>query len=187
MRCSLAQWQDFLQAFGELPYKFVFDAYVWEDSIPKARMPDNVAVRIMPYLADERELIARLQNGRYDAAYLPLWRESDKQLFVRTSLSSKLTTYAAAGLPVLVDGPAESAAWELVNRYGAGVLVEAKSGKGEAGGAGGGWMRLFTDGAAWRDMAEGAARMCREAFCLERNVERLKMALAATGDRIEEA
>lgn len=164
MRCAADQWQRFLERLGALPYRIELDAYAWADSIPVATLPVNVTLSVMPYLEDEQELVRRLQSGGYHAAYLPLWLDARRALFSRTSLSSKLTTYAAAGLPVLVDGPAESAAWTLVNRYQAGLRSEAMA-------------KLFHDTMLQVRLSEGARRLCREEFNLDRNVERLKAIL----------
>lgn len=187
MRCSCEQWQTFVDELGKLPYRFEFDAYAWEDSIPKAELPSNVKVSIQPYLVDERDLIRRLQEGGYDAAYLPLWRESARLLFSRTSLSSKLTTYAAAGLPVIVDGPEDSAAWELVRRHEAGLVLDhttppdgpcsCRSVSGRSANARDELMRLFSDQDYRERLAAGAGRLCREEFDLERNVGRLRALL----------
>jgi hypothetical protein len=158
MRCSAEQWQAFVNELGSIPYRFEFDAYAWADSIPSARLPENVVINIMPYLAEELELIRRLREGNYDACYLPLWREPSHRLFSRTSLSSKLTTYVAAGLPVIVDGPKESAAWELVSRYSAGVLMGEEWGGGEVGGRRGeGGQRTEAQGE--RELAADVTRM----------------------------
>lgn len=174
MRVSLTQWQTFLGHLGSLPYTFEFDAYAWGDSIPRTAYPGNVTVKVPPYIEREEELVRRLQEGGYDACYLPLWREAERQLFGKTSLSSKLTTYAAAGLPVIVDGPEESVAGALVRQFGAGVAAE---GDGDSRAS---LNRLFSDHEYWRGLSTGSVRLCHEVFHLEQNVSILRDVLCGT-------
>ncbi len=42
--------------------------------------------------------------------------------------------------------------------------------------------RVFSDMEAWREMAEGAKRLCRDKFDLDRNVERLCEVMGGVGD-----
>lgn len=191
MRCSAGQWQGFLDQLATLPYRFEFDAYAWQDSIPKAQIPENVNVNMMPYLVEERKLIRRLHAGGYDASYLALWLEPEKRQFCRTSLSSKLTTYVAAGLPVIYHGPPDSEAWRLISSHNAGVFLTrgqppssrkeglrrpwwaVGSGREALEGNLGQLMRVFSDEKARQEMAAGARRLCEQEFCLEQNVGRL--------------
>jgi glycosyltransferase involved in cell wall biosynthesis len=54
---------------------------------------------------------------RVDALYLPLPFGQRYKDFVRYSLSTKLVSYIAAGLPILYHGPPDSALYRLLNRY----------------------------------------------------------------------
>jgi hypothetical protein len=104
-----------------------------------------------------------------------LYKEKDRGLFARTSLSAKLTTYAAAGIPVIVDGPEDSAAWRLVKEYGAGVLCGD-----DADEALQSLRTLFTDKEARGRMGEGSRRLCLEKFNLDANFSRFAALLRTT-------
>jgi hypothetical protein len=58
-----------------------------------------------------------------DVLYLPLPFCERHRDFVRLSLSTKLVSYLASGLPIVYHGPAEAAAARLLATYDAGVLV----------------------------------------------------------------
>jgi hypothetical protein len=171
-RTSETQWREFLGELAALPFGFRIFAFADRDSAWDTVPPGNVSVRFEAYLPSEKELIDRLADGSFHAGYLGVWRDGDRHLFARTSLSSKIVTYAAAGLPILVDAPADSVVWRLVERYRAGV---------PCGGAGGADKRnletLFADPEAWAGMSRGASRLCAEQFNLERNVEAFKVLL----------
>jgi len=64
--------------------------------------------RVSPPLP-ESELVRRLR-AEVDAAYLPMPFDADQQLNARLSFPSKLTGYTAAGLPVVIRGPADCSA-----------------------------------------------------------------------------
>jgi hypothetical protein len=164
MRCSTLQWQGFLDQLAASPFQFEFHAYAWRDSVPEAKLPDNVRIEYQAYVEDERELVRQLQSRGYDACYLALWQAQDRHLFARTSLSSKLTTYVAAGLPVIYHGPVASEAWRLISKYNAGILISE-----DQGGAGI-LANLFSDRTAWQQMAAGASCLCHEVFNLDRNI-----------------
>jgi len=176
-RTRAGQWREFLAGLAGLPFRFEIVAFADEDFFPGSKPPPNVTVARRPYAATESDVIRAFREEAMCACYLGLGKEPAARVFARTSLSSKLTTYAAAGLPVIVDGPAESVAWRLVREYGAGILCDDDDAAAvEA------LQALFTDPAAWRRMAEGSARMCREEFNLERNAERFRQLLARTAE-----
>ena len=104
-------------------------------------------------------------------------KEAAQALFAATSLSSKLTTYAGAGLPVIADAPVRSVAWRLVEKHGAGIRCgdDAPESLQEL-------TRLFSDAEAWARMADGASRMCREEFDLDRNAQGLQKLLRLATD-----
>ncbi|PEN12819.1 hypothetical protein CRI94_12500 [Longibacter salinarum] len=60
-----------------------------------------------------------------DALYLPLPFDSEFSTFVRFSLSTKMITYVASGVPILYHGPEQSAAADLLRRHDAGILSES--------------------------------------------------------------
>lgn len=132
MRVSPWQWATFTRLLAGLPYEVEIVAFAYADLFPFASLPPNVRLRMEPYAPTEEDVIHALRSAGVHACYLGLWKERGRRLFGRTSLSAKLTTYAAAGLPVIVDSAEDSAAWQIVNRYGAGILLsderEGKSG-----------------------------------------------------------
>lgn len=164
-RVGPAQWQAFLDRLRDLPFQFELVAFAAPDSIPAAVLPSNVRIDWQAYVAQESDLIRAFRARGVCAAYLGLWNEPERGLFCRTSLSSKLTAYAAAALPVIVDGPRDSAAWALVGKYGAGIRLEDAEQDAETLG------RFFAGGDSWVRQSEGAMRLCREEFDLERNLE----------------
>lgn len=181
MRVTPDQWRAFLAWLDGAPSRFEIVAFAYRDLFPEVPLPPNVAVRVEPYAETEPDVIAAFHRLGVCACYLGLFREPERRLFGRTSLSAKLTTYLAAGLPVLVDSHEDSEAWRLVSGHGAGLLVRADGGRDAAA------ERLFTDPAAWQRAADGAARLCHERFCLARNmqafVERLARLAAAEDAR----
>ena len=58
-----------------------------------------------------------------DLLYLPLPFDRRYELFTRFSLSTKLVTYLASGLPIVYHGPQDSAAASLLGRHDAAILV----------------------------------------------------------------
>lgn len=171
-RVSAGQWQSFLGSLSALPFEFEIIAFAEEASVPRCRPAGNVRLFLRPYVANEAELIDTFRREEIHAGYTGLWRSPGRSIFARTSLSSKLTTYAAAGMPIIVDGPRESAVWRAVEEHGAGILVdEAATPE---------LMRLFADNDAWRRMAEGASRLCRSQFDLVRNAHHFAELLRAT-------
>jgi len=174
-RARAGQWSEFLAGLAGLPFRFEIVAFADEESFPGIRPPPNVTVTRRPYAATESDVIRAFRDEGVCACYLGLGKEPPARVFACTSLSSKLTTYAAAGLPIIVDGPAESVAWRLVRQCEAGILRDDDD---EA--AVKALQTLFSDRDEWRRMAEGSARLCRQEFDLERNMERFRRLLART-------
>lgn len=169
MRISAGQWQQFLHALGALPYPIVLESFTALDELPAAALPPNVRISARGYRNTEAELVMALSACDLDAAYLGVWKEPDRQLFGRTSLSSKLTTYAAAGLPVLVDATEDSVAWQLVDRYRAGVRL------GDTPEAATAALRMLFDQApVWTEAAAGARHLCTGAFDLDHHATVLR-------------
>ncbi len=175
MRVSARQWSAFLQLLARLPFEFELILFAYEDLFHDVPLPANVRVALQPFAEEESGIIDTFHRCGVHACYLGLWKEPERLLFGRTSLSAKLTTYAAAGLPVIVDGGADSSAWDLVSRYGAGVLCgdDEASARAELD-------RLMSDASLRRSMGAGAARMCRVEFDLDANAARLAARLART-------
>ena len=175
MRVSAVQWQAFLALLGRLPYEFEIVSYAYDGLSHDVPRPGNVAIAARPFAETESTLIRELGSAGLHGCYLGLWKEPARRLFGQTSLSAKLASYAAAGCPIIVDGPADSAAWLLVRQYGAGVLCGEDEEPSRLA-----LDRLFGDETTRLSLAAGAARMCREEFELERNVERFRELLGRT-------
>ena len=200
VRVSIAQMKAFLMQLRGLQYEFKFLAFSDSDLFDHVNSPPNVKVITKSYVPNEASLIKAFDDEKLDAAYLGLWKGANTQpakeaLFARTSLSSKLTTYGAAGVPIIVDAPEDSVAWRLVRQYGAGTLIgveNTKSTKGRGADrhlgdpgslAVNDLLRFFSDEQAWLDMASGSTRMCREEFDLDRNVALFTEMLLQTSGR----
>jgi hypothetical protein len=74
----------------------------------------------------QRETIRTL--GESDVNYLPYWFDPRRRNAVRLCFPSKLTTYLAAGRPILFHGPAESAPAEFMRRHPVGVCCHSPTG-----------------------------------------------------------
>jgi hypothetical protein len=183
MRVSPIQWQLFLDCLGALPFQVRFHAYAWRESIPQGRIPPNVRFEIQPYIEKERDLVSCLRESEYDACYLAVWNDDQRRLFGKTSLSSKLVTYSALACPVIVDAAPDDVVSKLVAQYGAGVLLSNAVQEGFSANQAI-LLKLFSDEGAWQAMAEGAIRMCRERFSLERNIPLLRDLMIRSAGKI---
>ena len=81
---------------------------------------EGVMMEILPW-ADEAAVAADMTQA--DLLYLPLPFDTRFETFVRLSLSTKLITYIASGVPILYHGPARSAAADLLASNHAALLV----------------------------------------------------------------
>lgn len=177
MRVSARQWGAFLELLGSLPFEFEMTMFAYDDLFHNVGAPGNVALRFRPYAGGERDVIEEFRGSGVHACHLGLWKEKERSLFVRTSLSAKLTTYAAAGVPVIVDAPEDSAAWRLVKAYGAGVLCgEKKQDDARE------LTTLFGDHDVWQRMAKGARELCLREFNMDKNIAAFKELLCRTAD-----
>jgi len=172
------QWKTWLRLLSRLPWDMELVAFASPDTVPAVELPRNVRWRFHAYVDDERSIVEAFVSERVHACYLGLRRADCWGLFNRTSLSSKLVTYSAAGLPVIVDAPRDSVAWEMVSRYGAGVRLDSDDTA-----AIGGLKNLLGDPGKWRACAEGSARMCGAEFDLEDCAGRLTELMCATAER----
>ena len=172
MRTGAEQWLRFVKglttAFRNVEIVAVGDAR------RQAELARPCGVRIVhhAYFASEEELVAFLQASRADAGYAGVWDGEDRRLFAATSFSSKITAYAAAGIPTIFDGPGDSAAWKVLRRWNAGLLWR------DAGASMGAVVDL-KDPVQWQAMADGALLMCRHELCLERNARQFQDVLGA--------
>jgi glycosyltransferase involved in cell wall biosynthesis len=68
-----------------------------------------------------REMLRRLAT--VDFCYLPYWFDDNKRRHAELSFPTKLTTYVAAGRPVLYHGPEYAGVNKIIQHYGLGVCV----------------------------------------------------------------
>jgi glycosyltransferase involved in cell wall biosynthesis len=76
-------------------------------------------VRILPF-ASEAEVQSDMEQA--DLLYLPLPFGKKYELFVRYSLSTKMVTYVASGIPILYHGPPDAAVHDLLKTHDAALL-----------------------------------------------------------------
>jgi hypothetical protein len=84
------------------------------------RPPAKTPVRVLRFgsQADVRRDLAAA-----DLLYLPLMLEEEYRDMVAFSLSTKLVTYLASGVPILYHGPRQSAAYDLLAEHDAAILA----------------------------------------------------------------
>jgi hypothetical protein len=179
-RIGVAQWQAFADLLGALHERIELLVFGRLPSGAERVLPPKVSVAEQPYQPGEDAMIRALRAGGCQAGYVGLRVEPEQGLFARTSLSSKLVAYAAAGLPLIVDGPPDSVAWQLAESHRAGVLLQG--GRTDRVAA----LRLaLLDAHSQQAMAAGAVRLCKETFMLERNVVPLMRALGLEDVKLE--
>lgn len=171
-RVSEEQWSGFLAMLGELAFNFEIVAFVDREDFFRVPCPGNTTMAFHEYAPTEADVVRAFVAKPVVAGYLGLWRDESKSRFCRTSLSSKLATYAAAGLPVIVDGPRESVAWSLVEKYDAGVLYDGSRDAGKE------IEGLLGDPKVWRRKAAGMRQLQADHLDLGVNIERFKDHLA---------
>lgn len=77
-------------------------------------------VRVLPF-ASEAQIARDLENA--DLVYMPIPFGKEHENFARYSVSTKMITYAASGVPILYHGPTHSAAFELLHRHDAAIFM----------------------------------------------------------------
>ncbi len=177
-RIDEPQWAAFTRALGRLPYRVEIVSFTPPDEFPRGTYPDNISLHFEPYAKGHDELILAFRSAQIDAGYLGVWNDTKRAIFGQTSLSSKLTSYAACGVPVIVHSREDAAVWDLVRPFGAGVRFDENS-------PGGGTLLedLFSNPDTWFNLAQGAHALARESLNLDANAEILARALckAAAG------
>jgi len=125
-----------------------------------SRLPVNkpaISVEHRPYGTEEE---VRRDFDDVDVLYFPLPFGDKFDSFTRYSMSTKLVTYLGAGLPIVYHGPSYAAAAQLLQNYGAAVIVDAQSANQVADG----FMKAHQN----REMlVRNALRMAREEFWLK--------------------
>jgi len=178
IRVSAWQWERFLAILSTLPWEIEIVAYASMEAFHDLPTPPNVTISPQPFAETEADLIDAFRMGSIHFCYMGLWREPDRALFPRTSFSAKLTTYAAAGLPVIVDGPIDMATWLLIKQYDGGLLLSDEDAR-----AADQLNECLSDADQWREMAKGSRRMCHEHLCLEANTRRFAETLTSIGNQ----
>ena len=177
-RVDDAQWNTFVSRLGRLPWPVELHVFADPLDFHNASLPPGVTVRYRKYLASEQDMIRELRAAALHATYLGLWHDETKRFFVRTSLSSKLTAYAGIGAPVIADLPEDSAAWRLLNRYEAGVLLPEAEGDADCA-----LRRVLGDKIAWERLADGVARLRDREYDINYNVACLQDVLAVCAEK----
>jgi glycosyltransferase involved in cell wall biosynthesis len=78
------------------------------------------AVTVLPFSSEAQ---VRQDMERADLLYMPIPFGEAYAKFARYSLSTKMVTYAGSGVPILYHGPAASAAYDLLNKNNAAILL----------------------------------------------------------------
>jgi glycosyltransferase involved in cell wall biosynthesis len=78
------------------------------------------AVTILPF-SSEAQVKQDMESA--DLLYMPLPFGEAYEKFARYSLSTKMVTYAGSGVPILYHGPANSAAYDLLEKNNAAILL----------------------------------------------------------------
>lgn len=178
LRIGQNQWCAFLRILSGLPFEFELLIFAERSVFFNLALPANVHLEFLSYAESEADVVRCFVERQVDACYLGLSDYPEQAMFGAQSLSSKLTTYAAAARPVLVHGPENSVAWRLVRQYEAGLLLSR-----DAALVRDDLRRLFEDGGVWRRAADGSARLCREQFDLGRNATQFAALLNESGSR----
>jgi glycosyltransferase involved in cell wall biosynthesis len=89
-------------------------------SAPPEVRGGNVSVNVLPFAPEEQ---VREDFRSADLLYLPLPFGAEHRNMVRFSLSTKLIAYLGAGRPIVYHGPAEGAAYQLLRKNKAALLI----------------------------------------------------------------
>jgi Mg/Co/Ni transporter MgtE len=77
----------------------------------------------VPPFATEAQVDQDLETA--DLLYLPMPFGTEHESFARYSISTKMVTYVGSGVPILYHGPATSAAFDLLDRHRAAIVVNS--------------------------------------------------------------
>ena len=80
----------------------------------------TIPVTILPF-SDEAQVERDMEEA--DLLYMPLPFGGEHENFARHSLSTKMVTYVGSGVPIIYHGPTTSAAFDLLSRNRAAVLI----------------------------------------------------------------
>jgi glycosyltransferase involved in cell wall biosynthesis len=90
-----------------------------------ATLPVNPAIHVADVPADDERFFALLQGA--DALLLPVNFDPASVHFIRLSMPTKVPSYLASGVPILVYGPAHVAQVAYASRHGWGHVVDQRS------------------------------------------------------------
>ena len=124
--------------------------------------PTDIDVRILPFAAESD---ARADLTTADVLWLPLPFGSEREDFVRYSLSTKLVSYVASGVPILYHGPAHAAAAAVLSEADAAAFAVTLSPESVV-------TAITTAGARREELARNASVLARQSFMLAANRER---------------
>jgi hypothetical protein len=79
------------------------------------------AVTVLPF-ASEAQVRQDMESA--DLLYMPIPFGEAYENFARYSLSTKMVTYAGSGVPILYHGPTASAAYDLLHKNNAAILLD---------------------------------------------------------------
>jgi glycosyltransferase involved in cell wall biosynthesis len=90
------------------------------EHIRREVLGDSKAVTVLPF-SNEAQVRQDMESA--DLLYMPIPFGEAYAKFARYSLSTKMVTYAGSGIPILYHGPADSAAYELLHKNRAAILL----------------------------------------------------------------
>lgn len=125
-------------------------------SLPEMTPGGRVPVAVLPF-ADEARVQEDLRAA--DVLYMPMPFNPRHADLLRFSLSTKLIAYLGSGRPIVYHGPPEGAAYDLLEREGAAILVTSLNPAEIR-------MRLEEAAAEWPEVAENGLRLARKRFRL---------------------
>jgi hypothetical protein len=123
--------------------------------VPFGLPESSVPVKLLPWGSQE-DVQADMASA--SLLYFPLPFEPEYLPFVKYSLSTKMITYAASGIPILFHGPETSAASRLLSQYDAAIQLNNNKPQDIA-------QRLL-DADSCDQVVENALSMCQERFML---------------------
>lgn len=83
-------------------------------------LSSEIPVKVLPF-TDEAQVQRDIAEA--DLLYMPLHFGEEHGNFARYSLSTKMVTYLGSGVPILYHGPRSSAAFELLGKHRAAILM----------------------------------------------------------------
>lgn len=117
----------------------------------------GISVSVLPFTSEE-EIWREIQQA--DFLYMPLPFGETHENFARYSLSTKMVTYLGSGVPILYHGPTNSAAFDLLDEYGAAIFATNLEPREIA------QTLSATDAATRAKVATNALRLARDHFML---------------------